>query len=253
MYKRQVVEAESSQSSLQSITLTKISGDQIISSASESLGDAVSQISGISTLRTGQNIVKPIIHGLHSNRILIINNGLRHEFQNWGDDHAAEIDLSGLGEIEVVKGAATVRFGPDALGGVILTNPNKMELSTPLKGQFRLLGRSNGQAGQGAFEMRKGFEHFSFLGGGSHTKQGDLHAPNYLLTNTGKEETSYYGGFRIHPFAELNIEGYYSHVEQKLGILSGSVFGNLDDIVTAISVDTPLYTCLLYTSDAADE
>lgn len=237
-----VVEAEASQNTLQSITLTNISGEQLASSASESLGDAVSQIAGVSTLRTGQNVVKPIIHGLHSNRILMINNGLRHEFQNWGEDHAAEIDLSSVGEIEVIKGAATVRYGPDALGGVILTNPKKMELSTPLKGQFRLLGRSNGQAGHGAIELRKGFKRLSFLGGGARTKQGDLQAPNYHLTNTGKEETSYYGGFRIHPFAELNIEGYYSHVDQKLGILSGSVFGNLDDIVTAISVDTPLYT-----------
>lgn len=237
-----VVEAKANQSALESISLSKISTEQLENTASESLGEVVSQIPGISTLRTGQNIVKPIIHGLHSNRILMINNGLRHEFQNWGEDHAAEIDLSNTKEIEVVKGAATVRFGPDALGGVILTNPHKMKLSTPLEGKFRLMGRSNGQTGHSALELRKGLKRFSFMGGGAYTKQGDLRAPNYFLTNTGKEEKSYYGGFRIHPFAELDIEGYYSHVDQKLGILSGSVFGNLDDIIYAISADTPLYT-----------
>ncbi|MEL6142222.1 MAG: TonB-dependent receptor, partial [Bacteroidota bacterium] len=52
----------------------------------------------------------------------------------------------------------------------------------------------------------------------------------------------YYGGFRIHPFAELDIEGYYSHVDQKLGILSGSIFGNLEDIERAITIDTPFFT-----------
>ncbi|MEO1628508.1 MAG: TonB-dependent receptor, partial [Bacteroidota bacterium] len=237
-----VVEAKSSQSNLQSVVSTKITGDELTASASESLGDAVSQIAGVSMLRNGQNITKPIIHGLHSNRILIINNGLRHEFQNWGMDHAAEVDLASVNEVEVIKGAATVRFGPDALGGVILTNPNKMELSTPLQGQVRLLGRSNGRAGHGAVELRKGFKRMSFMGGGAYTKQGDLHAPNYQLTNTGKRDKSYYGGFRIHPTAQLNIEGYYSHVDQNIGILSGSVFGNLDDIVNAISVDTPFYT-----------
>lgn len=237
-----VIEAEASQSALESTTLTKLSVEQLDNAASESLGDAVSQVPGISTLRTGQNIVKPIIHGLHSNRILIINNGLRHEFQNWGEDHGVEINLSSTEEIEVVKGASTVRFGPDALGGVILINPPKMKLLTPLAGKFRLMGRSNGQTGHGAFELRKGFKRLSLMGGGAYTKQGDLYAPNYYLTNTGKEEKSYYGGFRIHPFAELDIEGYYSHVDQKLGILSGSVFGNLDDIQYAMSVDTPLYT-----------
>ena len=238
-----VVEAEASQSSLESITSTKITDTEIAASASESLGDVVSQISGVSTLRTGQNVVKPIIHGLHSNRVLIINNGVRHEFQNWGDDHAAEVDISSVNQIEVIKGAATVRFGPDALGGVILIDPPKMELSTPVKGQVRMLGRSNGQAGHSSVQLSKGFKWLSLMGGGAYTKQGDLKAPNYYLTNTGKEEKSYYGGFRIHPIAELDIEGYYSHFDQKLGILSGSVFGNLDDILESHSkLDTPLYT-----------
>ncbi|MEL6277155.1 MAG: TonB-dependent receptor plug domain-containing protein, partial [Bacteroidota bacterium] len=237
-----IVEAESSQSNLQSITTTKISSADIAASGTESLGDAVSKITGVSTLRSGQNVVKPIIHGLHSNRVLTINNGIRHEFQNWGEDHAAEIDLASVDEIEVIKGAATVRFGPDALGGVILTNPAKMELSTPLNGKVRLIGRSNGRAGRGEVELRKGFKWLSFMAGGGHTKQGDLRAPNYFLTNTGKEESSYYGGFRIHPFAELDIEGYYSHVDQKLGILSGSIFGNLEDIERAITIDTPFFT-----------
>lgn len=237
-----VIKGNSNQSNLQSISLTKITTEQLESSASESLGDVVSQISGVSTLRTGQNIAKPIIHGVHSNRILIINNDLRHEFQNWGDDHAAEIDLSGIGEIEVVKGASTVQFGPDALGGVILTNPSKMKLSTPLEGQLRLVGRSNGKTGHSAFELRKGFKHVSLMAGSSFTKQGDLQAPNYLLSNTGKQENSYYGGFKVNPFKRLSIEGNYSFVKQNLGILSGSVFGNLDDIVNAVSSDTPLYT-----------
>jgi iron complex outermembrane receptor protein len=73
-------------------------------------------------------------------------------------------------------------------------------------------------------------------------EQGDLHAADYQLTNTGKEESSYYGELRIHPNAKLDIEASYSHFEQELGILSGSVFGNLDDLRLALAVDTPLYT-----------
>jgi len=69
-----------------------------------------------------------------------------------------------------------------------------------------------------------------------------LQTPNYNLTNTGKEESSYYGGFRLHPFAELDIEGYYSHFDQNLGILLGSTFGNLDDLERAITADEPLFT-----------
>ncbi|MEL6969367.1 MAG: TonB-dependent receptor [Bacteroidota bacterium] len=237
-----VVEATSLQSGLATVGSNRISGAELEAVASESFGDAVSEIAGVGTLKTGQNIVKPVIHGLHSNRVLIINNGLRHEFQNWGVDHAPEIDPSLINNIEVVKGAGTVRFGPDALGGVVLVNPSKVELSSPVKAKVRLHGRSNGQAGEGSAEISKGFKWLTILGGGSWAKQGDLSAARYLLSNTGKEESSYYSELRVHPFAKLDITASYSHFEQELGLLSGSVFGNLDDLRLALAVDTPLYT-----------
>ncbi|MEM9835612.1 MAG: TonB-dependent receptor [Bacteroidota bacterium] len=237
-----VVEASSLQSNLSTLKSSKLSGLELDAVSSGSFGDAVGEIAGVGVLKTGQNIVKPIIHGLHSNRVLIINNGLRHEFQNWGEDHAPEIDPSLISNIEVVKGAATVRFGPDALGGVVLVNPAKVELSSPWQGKLRLNGRSNGQAGEATAEIGKGFKWMSFLAGGSWSKQGDLRAPDYVLTNTGKEESGYYGELKIHPFSKLDIEASYSHFEQELGILNGSVFGNLDDLRLALAVDTPLYT-----------
>ena len=237
-----VVEAEYSQSDLQSSTIAKLSGEALESVQTESFAEAASQITGVSMLSTGQNVAKPIIHGLHSNRVLVINNGLRHEFQNWGIDHAPEIDPSAIDAIEVIKGAATVRFGPEALGGVILTNPAPMELSTPLTGKIGLVGKSNGQSGEGNVELRKGFKWLSLLAGGSYLKQGDLQAPNYNLSNTGKEEESYYGGIRIHPFANLDIEGYYSRFDQNLGILLGSTFSNLDDLERALVAEEPAFT-----------
>ncbi len=237
-----VVEAQRSQVDMQTVSTSRLSEEELQAVASESLGDAVEQIAGVSTLRTGQNIVKPVIHGLHSNRVLTINNGLRHEFQNWGSEHAPEIDPSLVDELEVIKGAATVRYGPEALGGVILIRPPRMELSTPLGGELGLTGKSNGHSGEGKLELQKGFKRFSLLGGGAYVKQGDLQAPDYNLTNTGKEELSYYGGLRFHPASWLDIEGYYSRFDQTLGILSGSVFGNLDDLQRAIESEVPLFT-----------
>jgi len=236
------VEAKKSKSNLRSMSSTKLTSEELKVVQSQSLGDIASQFTGVSTLTTGQNISKPIIHGLHSNRVLVINNGIRHEFQNWGLDHAAEIDPTLSNEIEVVKGAGTVRFGPDALGGVILVNPSQLELSSSLKGNISLLGKSNGQSGEVSANLEKGFKWFSLAASGAYTKQGDLQAANYLLTNTGKEDKSYSARFRIHPSAGLDIEGYYSHVEQNIGILAGSTFGNLEDVQRALSSDVPLST-----------
>jgi iron complex outermembrane receptor protein len=229
-----------SKGELESGTGVKLSLEQLEASKTESFGDVVSRIAGVNTISTGQNIVKPMIHGLHSNRILVVNNGVRHEFQNWGSEHAPEIDASLASEIEVIKGAATVRFGPDALGGVILVNPRKMELSTPWTASLDLTGKSNGQSGEASASIGKGFKSWSVMGGASVVQQGDLHAPDYLLTNTGKAERSAYGSALVHVLPELDIELFYSHVDQTLGILSASVFGNLNDLANAIERDTPL-------------
>jgi iron complex outermembrane receptor protein len=237
-----VVESERIESGLSSITSNRISGEELKRVASENLGDILTQISGVSTLKTGQNVVKPVIHGLHSNRILVVNEGLRHEFQNWGTEHAPEIDPSLIESLEVIKGAAAVRYGSDAMGGVILIKAPKIELSSPFRVDISTTGKSNGRSGESTVQLQKGFKWLSLMAGGSILKQGDLHAPNYQLTNTGKRERSYNGGILIHPLPELNIEGYYSHFSQELGILRGSVNGNLDDLLRGLSADIPNFT-----------
>ena len=73
---------------------TKTLNEKIISSnalerfSSGSLGDALNSLSGVSSLNTGNTVVKPMINGLHSSRVLIINNGVRMEDQEWGTEHA---------------------------------------------------------------------------------------------------------------------------------------------------------------------
>jgi iron complex outermembrane recepter protein len=237
-----IIEAERHGGDLASGSSQKLNLRQLPTTATESLGEAVSRIAGVSTVSAGQNVVKPVIHGLHSNRILIINEGLRHEYQNWGSDHAPEIDPSLAGELEVIKGAATVRFGPDALGGVILIRGPEMELSGPFKGDVKITGKSNGRSGEGFMQLQKGNRWISGILSGSLLKQGDLHAPDYQLTNTGKRESSYAGGLRLHPLPELDIEGHYRHFDQELGILRGSVNSSLEDLLLALEADIPNFT-----------
>ncbi|MEQ9300737.1 MAG: TonB-dependent receptor [Cyclobacteriaceae bacterium] len=233
------VEGEAATSNLETISSTELSQKDLATGRSESLGGLLSQIAGVNTISAGQNVVKPVIHGLHSNRILIVNNGVRHEFQNWGSDHAPEIDPSLIDNIEVVKGAAAVPYGPEALGGVILINPAPIELSSHLHGEIGLTGKSNGRSGESTLKLQKGFKHFGVMGEGSWIKQGDLHAPDYSLTNTGKEELSYAAGVRVHPFHFLDITAHYSHFNQELGIFRGGVNGNLDDLLLALESNVP--------------
>src|SRR3546814_18536850 len=98
-------------------------------------------------LKTGATIAKPVIHGLHSNRILILNNGIRQEGQQWGSEHAPEIDPFIAKRITVVKGAETIRFGPDAMGGVVIVEPSELDRKSGINGEINLAGAANGRSG----------------------------------------------------------------------------------------------------------
>ena len=87
--------------------------------------DALSKrVPGLNNVSTGPAISKPIIRGLGSNRIVVINDGVRQEGQQWGDEHGIEIDENSVQKAEVIKGPASLMYGSDAMAGVvnILTN-----------------------------------------------------------------------------------------------------------------------------------
>lgn len=201
-------------------------------------GDLLSKASGVYTLRTGQNVVKPVVHGLHSNRVLIINNGVRHSYQAWGSEHAPEIDPSQIDRIQLIKGASTVRYGPDALGGVILFDAPQPAYNTNQKSEISTGFQTNGRAFSAEATTQAGYERNAWMVSVNGTKQGDLKAPDYHLTNTGKREFGYSIATRHH-FSWIDIDLYASHFEQELGILRGSVNGNLVDLANAIGAEVP--------------
>jgi iron complex outermembrane receptor protein len=86
--------------------------------------ESLTKISGVSTLATGPAISKPVIRGLSYNRVLTINDGVRQEGQQWGDEHGIEIDEASVYKIELLKGPASLIYGSDAMAGVvnIITN-----------------------------------------------------------------------------------------------------------------------------------
>ncbi|MFV0604597.1 MAG: TonB-dependent receptor plug domain-containing protein, partial [Niabella sp.] len=86
--------------------------------------DAVAKLPGVSIVTTGPAIAKPFIRGLGYNRVVTLNDGVRQEGQQWGDEHGIEVDEYSAKRIEVLRGPASLMYGSDAIGGVvnIITN-----------------------------------------------------------------------------------------------------------------------------------
>ncbi len=99
-----------------------VSGEQLLATSSTNIIDALAKQPGISQITTGSGISKPVIRGLGYNRVAVVNNGVRQEGQQWGDEHGVEIDPNSVGSVQVLKGPASLIYGSDALAGVIVMN-----------------------------------------------------------------------------------------------------------------------------------
>lgn len=222
-------------------SVSSIYGEVLRSTRGQTLGESLKKIPGVNTYSSGSTIQKPVIHGLHSNRVLILNNGVRLEGQQWGSDHAPEIDPFIANEISVVKGAETVRFGADAMGGVILVNPAPLPVKAIQKGEIDLIGYSNGLGLNAAASFTGGSEKIKGLGyriQGSSKIAGNVQTPGYMLDNTGVNEINFSGALG-YSNSRLGTELYVSNFRTTIGILSDSHTGNLSDLESIIENGRP--------------
>ncbi len=97
-----------------------VSPQELLLTPSTNIIDAVAHQPGVDQLTTGTGISKPVIRGLGYNRIVVVNDGLRQEGQQWGDEHGIEVDAQSVHSVEILKGPASLLYGSDALAGVLV-------------------------------------------------------------------------------------------------------------------------------------
>jgi len=127
--------------------MTVIDNKELSSEPSTNIIDAISHQPGMSQVTTGGGISKPVIRGLGYNRVLVVNDGVRQEGQQWGDEHGVEIDGESVNSVEVFKGPASLLYGSDALAGVIVMESSPIML----EGTRRLGGILEYQTNNGLF------------------------------------------------------------------------------------------------------
>src|SRR6201985_1137557 len=81
--------------------------------------DEIANLPGVSAVTTGPNVSKPFIHGLGYNRVVTLEDGIRQEGQQWGDEHGIEVDQNSIDRVEIIKGPASLTYGSGAICGVV--------------------------------------------------------------------------------------------------------------------------------------
>lgn len=129
-----------------------LSGDQLVLTRAANLGDTLQGLPGVAATNFGPNASRPSIRGLDGDRVRILSNsGASVDASNLSFDHGVAIDPLVIDKVEVLRGAAALLYGGNAVGGVVNTLDNRIPRSfTPgLSGaaEVRLGGASNDKSG----------------------------------------------------------------------------------------------------------
>ena len=217
------------------IAITLIPKTVITQNSSSNIIDALATQPGISQITTGSGISKPVIRGLGYNRVIVLNDGIRQEGQQWGDEHGIEIDEYGIDNVEVLKGPASLMYGSDAMAGVInmisapSLAPGKIsgEFLTEYQSNNGLIGLSANSKGN-----NKGFIWDVRLSGkAAHAYENKNDGYVY---NSGFKEQS------VHTTTGINRSWGYSHlIFSYYHLTPGIVEGNRDSITGKFTKEVP--------------
>lgn len=132
---------------------TVISPKELHSASGANIVDIIARQPGLSQISTGAGISKPIIRGLGYNRVVVVEQGIRQEGQQWGDEHGLEVDAEGVHSVEILKGPASLMYGSDAIAGVMILHPEGVLQS----GLMQVKAGGGFQSNNGLYDYNIGF------------------------------------------------------------------------------------------------
>jgi iron complex outermembrane recepter protein len=198
---------------LKKTELFKISSSNIINS--------LTHVPGVTALTTGPAISKPFIRGLGYNRVLVINDGVKQEGQQWGDEHGIEIDDYSAQRVEVLKGPASLMYGSDGLAGVIniqsLLPASEGTITANVLGEYQTNSRLRGYFGNVA-GTKNGFifnAYGSYKAAQDYKNKYDGYVFNSKFNNKNAGAMLGYAGSWGHSYLRV------SHFDQHIGMVEG--------------------------------
>jgi len=233
----ETVEVHEEHAKLESSSATAhLHGDEVLASGQGTLAQSLAQLPGIRALNIGVGISKPVIRGLSNNRIQVQHLGVKQEGHQWGSDHGLEIDPFSAERIEIIKGAASLQYGSDALGGVINIQPPKIPQIGHIEGELRSQYKSNNDHLAYSGKIASNVKDFFAIARFSRQRYSDFRVPaesfnyndftlplrNGVLVNTAGLENSV--------LAEIGLQKKwgitrlsYSDYELEAGLFPGAV------------------------------
>jgi len=203
------------------IPVNIVKKEDLFRNASTNLIDNLAKTPGVSQVSTGPAISKPFIRGLGYNRVIVVNDGIKQEGQQWGDEHGIEIDELNVNKVEILKGPASLTYGSDALAGVV----NIISILPAPEGHIKgnILGSYQTNNRQRNLHADIGGNKSGFIWGlnGSYKAAADYKNKfdGYVFNSKFNEKNfgGYIGMNKNWGFSHL----YFSRFDQRLGLVEG--------------------------------
>lgn len=215
----------------------ELTDKEIILTAGSNLSEVLGKLNGLTTLRSGTSVGKPMVNGFTGMRVPVFVNGVKQAGQQWGNDHGPDASSMGFDEIKLIQGVEVLTQTADAFGGIIVLNNNKSEVhngETDIKAGTGFGSNGRQWFAFGRMHQRPYNGKFIWYSNVYSSMRGNVETPGHTLSNTGLREVALnMGGSYKSKKRQHNIDFSYYTIEN--GIYSGTRTGSIADILQKIS------------------
>lgn len=201
--------------------------DEILRSGGANLADALANTPGVTGTSFASGASRPVIRGFDANRVRVLEDGIgSFDVSDVGPDHGVPIDPLSAQRIEVVRGAATLRYGSQAIGGVINAINNRVPTQLPDKpfaAEVTGLYGTNADTRQGSALLDGRIGQFAIHADGFDRHAGDYDTPDGAMGNSFFRGDGYSLGSSYF-FGDNRVGAAAIHYDAKYGIPGEDTF-----------------------------
>jgi iron complex outermembrane receptor protein len=131
------------------VPVTVVTQRDILAESGANIADALDKRPGVTASTFAPGASRPIIRGLDAYRVKVQENGVgSNDVSALSEDHAVPIDPYAAQQVEVIRGPATLRYGSQAIGGVVAVETGRIPTFVP-KGGFSAELKGDGSSVDG--------------------------------------------------------------------------------------------------------
>jgi len=169
-----------------------IGGDELVLARTQSIGETLSSLPGVSSTYFGPQASRPVIRGIGGERVQVYEDGgAALDASALSNDHAVTIDPLLADSIEVVRGPATLLYGNGASGGLVNVITNRVPEALPkepVTAALELRGDSATEERSGAARVDGAVGDFAWHVDGHKRDTGDVRIPGFALSRELREQ-----------------------------------------------------------------